>query len=56
LISDDAIIRILVKRFVIEMKANTHPSSCDANGIKSFRKNYSHLNIQKGLIIAPAIK
>ena len=40
--------------YPIEIKATSRPSSRDANGIKSFRKNYPHLNIQKGLIIAPA--
>ena len=40
--------------YPIEIKANTRPSARDASGMQAFRKNYPHLNIQKGLIISPA--
>jgi len=40
--------------YPIEIKAKSRPSNKDIRGIKVFRKMYSHLNIQKGLVIAPA--
>lgn len=40
--------------YPIEIKANSHPSKKDARGITRFRETYPQLNIQKGLILAPA--
>jgi predicted AAA+ superfamily ATPase len=37
----------------IEIKAKTNPSRRDTMGISAFRKKYSHINIAKGLVIAP---
>jgi uncharacterized protein len=42
------------KFYPIEIKAKTRPTKSDARGIQAFRKTHSNLNIQKGLIIAPA--
>jgi predicted AAA+ superfamily ATPase len=39
--------------FPIEVKANSNPSRRDTTGISAFRKNYSHLNIKPGLVLAP---
>ncbi|MEI6241912.1 MAG: ATP-binding protein [Chlamydiota bacterium] len=41
------------KFFPIEIKASTKPSKSDVKGIKTFREKHSHLNVQKGLVIAP---
>jgi len=41
------------KFFPIEIKAKTRPKFKDISGIKAFRETHPHLNIQKGLIIAP---
>jgi predicted AAA+ superfamily ATPase len=41
------------KIYPIEIKAKSKISTKDAKNIQTFRKLYSHLNIQKGLIIAP---
>lgn len=41
------------KFYPIEIKAKSKVTSNDAKNINTFRKLYSHLNIQKGLIIAP---
>ena len=40
--------------YPIEVKAKSHPTLSDTSGISAFRKTYPHLNIGKGLIIAPA--
>jgi len=42
------------KFYPIEIKATSKPNASDARNINTFRKNHPHLNIQKGLIIAPA--
>ena len=39
--------------YPIEIKAKTNPSRRDTSGISAFRKRYSHINISKGLVIAP---
>ena len=39
--------------YPIEIKANASPKRQDTSGITAFRKTYPHLNIQKGLVIAP---
>lgn len=44
------------KFYPIEIKAKSKPTTADAKNIHSFRKNYPHLRIQKGLIIAPTEK
>ncbi len=41
------------KIFPIEIKAKTRPKHKDIKGIEAFRKTHPHLNIQKGLVIAP---
>jgi predicted AAA+ superfamily ATPase len=41
------------KFYPIEIKAKSKVSSVDARNINAFRKLYPHLNVQKGLIIAP---
>ncbi|TAK74461.1 MAG: ATP-binding protein [Gammaproteobacteria bacterium] len=41
------------KFYPIEIKAKSKVTSQDAKNITAFRKLYSHLNVQKGLIIAP---
>ncbi len=41
------------KFYPIEIKAKSKINSNDAKHIKTFRKLYPHLNVQKGLIIAP---
>jgi uncharacterized protein len=41
------------KFFPIEIKAKSNPNKSDAKGIQAFRKTYSNLNVQKGLVIAP---
>jgi len=40
--------------FPIEIKMNSRPSKKDARGIKAFRETYPHLNINSGIIVAPA--
>ena len=40
--------------FPIEIKANSRPSRKDTRGIVAFRKSYPKLNIEPGLILAPA--
>lgn len=42
------------KLYPIEIKAKSKITANDAKNIHAFRKLYSHLNIQNGLIIAPA--
>jgi len=42
------------KFYPVEIKAKTRPTSRDAKGIQAFRKYHPNLNIQKGLVIAPA--
>lgn len=42
------------KFFPIEIKLNSRPKRSDARGIESFREHHPDLNIQPGLIIAPA--
>ena len=42
------------KLYPIEIKATSKPTSSDAKNITTFRKHYTHLNVQKGLIIAPS--
>ncbi|SCA62624.1 Uncharacterized protein SCG7109_AB_00700 [Chlamydiales bacterium SCGC AG-110-M15] len=42
------------KYYPIEIKSKSSPSLKDARGIAAFRKAYPKLNVQKGLIIAPA--
>jgi hypothetical protein len=44
------------KFYPIEIKAMSNPSSADARNIYIFRKHHHQLNVQKGLIIAPAEK
>ncbi|MBI3212171.1 MAG: ATP-binding protein [Simkania negevensis] len=41
------------KFYPMEIKAAAHPTKEDARGIAAFRKQHPHLNIQRGLIIAP---
>jgi predicted AAA+ superfamily ATPase len=41
------------KIYPIEIKAKSRPVASDARNINTFRKLYPHLNVQKGLIIAP---
>jgi uncharacterized protein len=41
------------KFYPIEIKAKSKVTTNDASNIKAFRKFYPHLNVQKGLIIAP---
>lgn len=41
------------KFYPIEIKAKSKVTSNDARNISTFRKLHSHLNVQKGLIIAP---
>lgn len=41
------------KFYPIEIKATSKATSADARNMNTFRKLYPHLNIQKGLIIAP---
>ena len=41
------------KIYPIEIKSNTHPSKKDIKGIQKFREKHPHLNVQKGLVIAP---
>jgi predicted AAA+ superfamily ATPase len=41
------------KFFPIEIKSSTKPSKSDIKGIKAFREKHAHLNVQKGLVIAP---
>lgn len=41
------------KFYPIEIKAKSRISSFDAKNLGTFRKLYSHLNVQRGLIIAP---
>lgn len=40
--------------YPIEIKAKSNITSSDARNINAFRTLYAHLNIQKGLIIAPS--
>jgi predicted AAA+ superfamily ATPase len=47
----DLIIEKDGKFFPIEFKAKTNPTRKDARGILQFKKDYTHLNIQKGLVI-----
>jgi predicted AAA+ superfamily ATPase len=42
------------KFYPIEIKAKSKVTSNDARNIGAFRKSYPHLNVQKGLIIAPS--
>ncbi len=42
------------KFYPVEIKAKTRPTRSDAKGIQAFRKYHPNLNIQKGLVIAPA--
>ena len=42
------------KFYPIEIKATSKPTASDARNIAIFRKHYSHLNVQKGLIVAPS--
>ncbi|OGT35945.1 MAG: GTP-binding protein [Gammaproteobacteria bacterium RIFCSPHIGHO2_12_FULL_37_14] len=42
------------KFYLIEIKAMSKPTSSNAKNINIFRKHYPQLNVQKGLIIAPA--
>ncbi len=42
------------KIYPIEIKAKSQVTSSDARNINTFRKLYPHLNVQKGLIIAPS--
>lgn len=41
------------KFYPIEIKAKSKVTSADARNINAFRKLYPHLNVQKGLILAP---
>ncbi len=41
------------KFYPIEIKAKTTPNKSDTNGMTAFRKYHPHLNVQKGLVIAP---
>jgi len=40
--------------YPIEIKANSHPGKKEGGGIQAFRETYPKLNIQAGLILAPA--
>src|SRR3990167_3635474 len=42
------------KFYPIEIKAKSHITANDARNIQTFRKTYPHLQVQKGLIIAPS--
>ena len=42
------------KFYPIEIKATSKPSLSDARNMETFRKLYPHLNVQKGMIIAPS--
>ena len=42
------------KFYPIEIKAKSKINSSDAKNMNIFRKHYPHLNVQKGLIIAPS--
>lgn len=42
------------KFYPIEIKAKSRPNRGDARGLVAFREKHSELNVQKGLIIAPA--
>lgn len=42
--------------YPIEIKAKTNVTATDARHINTFRQHHPHLNIQKGLIIAPVAK
>jgi len=44
------------KFYPIEIKAKTRPTRKDARNIQAFRETYSQLDIQPGLIIAPAVE
>ena len=41
------------KYYPIEIKAKTRPTRKDTKGILAFRNAHPHLNIQKGIVIAP---
>ncbi len=57
-VSSGAEVDIILERdgkfFPIEIKASHQPKIADARGVEAFRKNYPHLNIQAGLVIAPS--
>lgn len=42
--------------YPIEIKAKSRPTRQDTSGITAFRKTYSDLKIEKGLVIAPTEK
>lgn len=42
--------------YPIEIKSKSNPSRRDTSGITAFRKTYPHLQIEKGLVIAPTAK
>ncbi len=44
------------KLYPMEIKARSNPSRSDTTGITAFRKTYAHLDVQPGLVIAPAKK
>ena len=41
------------KFYPIEIKAKTRPSRKSVRGIQAFRQSHPHLNVQKGLVLAP---
>lgn len=41
------------KLFPIEIKGKTNPNRNDTKGLQAFRRDHPHLNVQKGLVIAP---
>jgi len=41
------------KLYPIEVKATSSPTRKDARGLQAFRTQHPHLNVQKGLVIAP---
>lgn len=42
------------KYYPIEIKAKSRPNRSDAKGLDAFREAHPNLNVQKGLVIAPA--
>lgn len=40
--------------YPIEIKATSKPTAADTRNMRAFRNHYHHLNVQKGLIVAPA--
>ncbi len=50
----DFILELDARVYPIEVKAKSHPTRSDCSGITAFRKTFPGLNIQTGLIIAPA--